>query len=247
MLQKALHYCILEENENKTAAAADAYIDSDFSGLCFYTRGSDGVWEKHLTAPAWLDGNGNEYQYAFCQSFSIEDGWHSPVEEGIHMAVQKNKEPYETAVLPISGEGDDWFSSDGSIYVEDFNFDGCPDIGIEAGSSSNWGGYNTMIYLCGGKDKAKSYTYTDHFLGCPTPNPEKRLLYGFNRGSAAVTSYYAYEYRNGHFAEVASLDEEWKTDSETGREYIEYTVSEENGNVERYIDRLPLKWKEFWD
>lgn len=237
-----LHYRMYEEDRKGIQSAKDIYIDDDLSDTYFYTVTEEDGWEKCLTC-TWTGENGETWSYAFSLPFFL-DGEGIDVKGDINMTVFRNGELHETEEFP---GGWDWISAEAEMYVKDFNFDGYPDVGIPIGPSSNWGGITTCIYIREEKNGEASYRYSDSFVACPRPDKERKLLYGYNRGGANQDSYFAYEYRDGTFAEIAFMDVEWQVDKETEEEFMQYTIGEENGNLERYSDELPEKWEEFWE
>lgn len=241
-LNTFFHYSVRERNTDGEETEWDAYVNEKlwfhYSPGAFYAELADGSFEKRQLCE-WT-GEGHRYLFAFSRDFHLEDG-QAYFDGDTEVTIHRDGE----------GQGDfsyafeDMDSIEGYWAVNDFTFDGIPDIAVTKGGVTNWGGWGNDIYVGDGQWE---YHYGGSFDDIPSIDQPTETLRVSSRQGEGYYMDVAYRYEGGIFKKVAVLEERYLDDgySVVASGSI-YTVTDENGNQESYEDELPEKWAEFWD
>lgn len=234
-LYQALHYSVTEKSAGEGESAWEVYVDKAYLDFdFFYLQTAKEAYEKRILR-TWESQDGHSYVFSCSWAFQIEgnDGW--KIEKDWEIKVLEDGEFLECLNISAGDAPPEY----GDLRVNDYNFDNIPDIAVIWGTPANWGGKSTDLYI---RNEEGGCHYAGTFIDNPYRNTDTRTIYTFARGGAYSSYYEAYQYRDGTFAEVGSLEEVY---TEEGA--VIYTVRDEAGNEEVYRDELPDKWKEFWD
>lgn len=233
---QALHYSVSEEYADGRTATWEVYVDWDLSWYedYFYVKRERNSYEKKQLC-TWESPDGNFYTAVFSKSFQLEEDGSWRCGKDWKVVLLKQGETKESYTFQLDTEDCDWH---GQMQINDYNFDGIPDIANIWGSPANWGGRSTTIYVW---DEGETYHDAGTFVDVPGKNEDRQILYVSSRGGFGDYTHAAYQYRDGSFVCIGSLNENIMED-----DFVIYTVRDEMGNEEVYRDELPEKWKELW-
>ena len=232
---QALHYFVREKTADGESRTWEAYVEKGLNhgyNDCYYAELEENSYEKRQLC-TWKSEDGHFYSFAFSIAFQTEEdgGWRS--QGGWNAAMLKDGISWEPFYLDT--ESYDWHEE---MVVDDYNFDNIPDVANVWGMPANWGGRSTTIYV---KGEEGEYHNAGTFPDIPDRAADIRTLYDFSRGGYGHYFQHAYQYRDGRFECIGSLEEKFTDDDS-----VVYTVRDEAGNEEVYRDELPEKWKDLW-